>query len=114
MNVMASKDTNGRTVLMPSGQKKWSDFPIGAAFPPNGQWKGQPQLVERKGPNFEMSRKDMDAFQAFFDQQGKSPKIREAVAKALAEMEQNKGKAPWLKEKAKTQEYKLFPGEPTV
>ena len=52
MNVVMKKDGT-RGAVMPEEQKKWSNFPIGAAFPPNGAWKGQPQLF--KSPFF---RKD--------------------------------------------------------
>jgi len=53
MNVVMKKEGAGRA-FMPEAQKKWSDFPIGAAFPPNGAWKGQPQLTApaRKSPFF--------------------------------------------------------------
>jgi|GEM_PF-5337868 len=112
MNVVVKNE--GRKALMPEGQKKWSDFPIGAAFPPNGAWKGQPQLVARGGPNFEMSAKDRKAFQAFFEKQGERHEVKDAVRQVLKEIEQNRGKWPWLNAKAKTQEYGHIPGEPTV
>ena len=49
MNVVVKKEGRGNA-LMPEEQRKWSNFPIGAAFPPNGAWKGQPQLF--KSPFF--------------------------------------------------------------
>ncbi|MFA5930257.1 MAG: hypothetical protein WC861_05215 [Candidatus Micrarchaeia archaeon] len=112
MNVVAN--ANGKRALMPEEQGKWSNFPVGAAFPPNGAWKGQPRLFAKGGPNFEMSAKDRAAFQAFFDKQGKRPEVREAAEKALQEMKDKRGKWPWLDELAKSQEHKPFPGEPTV
>jgi len=113
MNVMKTKQ-GGQAVLMPDEQKKWSNFPVGAAFPPNGAWKGQPQLVAKSGPNFEASEKNMAAFRDFFNRQGEKPEVKAAVAKTLAELRENRGKWPWLNRKSVAPKYEPFPGEPTV
>ena len=58
MNVVMKKDGT-RGAVMPEEQKKWSNFPIGAAFPPNGAWRGQPQLF--KSPFFRGGEKPQAA-----------------------------------------------------
>jgi len=90
MNIVMKKD--GKNALMPEGQKKWSDFPIGAAFPPNGAWKGQPQLVARGGVNFSMGGAQEEKFRAFFDEQGrKHPEFAAQRDSVLEEIAKRKG-----------------------